>query len=1037
MRASFVRYSLALLLCFASTQCVQPLSSSRSKATAADFKIQPEILSENNFWNYLAGSGRDPNYSGYIKFSLTVDESGRFTGLIWHPESFAFHALHLTTLPEFAGLTPQQIDSISLSNKGRRVLLGTLLLPRSNADIRNPETIDIQLMGSDPLAPEFVAEAFSLVKKNFFSQPEVYYYPVAEQISFANSMKPQFEALGVRLAERKASKSRVCYNQGWGVGRVRIVKQGELEGLLAEGSITSEDILVMDEVPRELPVVAGIVVSQSSSPSSHPALLAGMLGIPFIYEESATSLPSWIELARNQAPVFFQATGEVTGSCSIVLRSGKSLTVQEAASLTRLKRPLPLQVGDFDRNSKTPIALDMLGRGDAQRVGAKAANVAELRRIIPDHTIAEGLALPVGLFAEGMELAKTASGESLKVQVDAELKKLFSGSASSKDIAEGLTRVRLLIEGAKLAATTRSKILTAIEATFPLGTKIKLRSSSNIEDSPEFNGAGLYESKGACVGDDGNSIDKGLCGPKKDPVIKSMLKVWSSLYSLKAWVARRYYGVTENYSGMGVLVQRSFKGELANGVAISGFNQYYGNPEQKIDVQSTGFPGEDLEVANPPAGKVPETAQITSFDTRILIPSTEIPRGRTLLSEAMSRQLYDLITIIHSHYQTELNPVDLSQFKLDMEWKLVESQGQQKIIIKQVRPVPAQASSTQGLDRGTMIIGERNVRLCPKPTENSNGFSKLALSRAFDFSVALHEIPLAGGQIPNPIEILQVAGVEVKKSEQSRVEFGDWLKYWGTQDEYREFTLSSDILLDGRPYKLQWGGRQRRPLAQPRLLVNHTQTAWGTDFRIEGSGFEDHLNFHILSGSQTCESDAFQGYMPGTEMFELSAFKRSEPYKYATAYSSFEGSRFKIAIEGRTSFQGIDKTRFIQVDKAQLSGLTARSLTISAPLRSVYAPSHHNFQFEYAFDVLSAEDLTEQEREEIQAKGLSKLVIRQLDPYDSSLPFIVDPSSGEELRPNAALIGLDPSGQETRLDYLRVEFVKNEQPDMGFGIGPS
>jgi hypothetical protein len=1033
----FLRLFLSLALCAEVLSCSPaPQSGSSLKQFDAMVTVQPEPLTTETFWTYFVGTWQDPAYHGYIKFSIALDEQGKFSSLIWHPELFKYHAEHLTTLPAYKGLTASQLDAISLHEKGRRLLLGTLLIPRSVNDYNHPPLADIQLMGQDPLEPELVKSVFELLSAHMPIVPEtLFYLPVAEQITFVTKELERFQKHGIQLAKRNLEQTRSCYNAGWGVGRVRLVKEGELAGLLAEGAIHSDDILVMHEVPRELPVVAGIIVSQTSSPSSHPALLAGMLGIPFVYEKDATSLESWQKLAQSGEPVFFQASGDVTGVCQFLLRSGAALTAGEAAELSALKKPLPLIMNDFDRNSTTALSLDQLGRADANKVGAKAANVAELRRIIPDHTVTEGLALPLGLFVEAISLAQTADGQSLRSLLDAELSLLLNPATSSQATAQGLARMRAAIEGAQLPIALQRRILDAIARTFPQGTRIKLRSSSNIEDHPEFNGAGLYESKGACVGDDDRQEKNGICENKKDPIIKSVLKVWASLYNLKAWVARRYYGVNENFTGMGILVQRSYKGELANGVAISAYPAYSdsGNDLPTIEVQSTAFPGEELEVANPPAGKIPETTGITATEIELQIASTEVPRGRMLMKENLYRQLYEKMALVHAHYLQALKPIDPGQFKLDMEWKLINDQGTLKIVIKQVRPVPMLTSSTQGLDRGLMLIGERQARLCPSPSENRHALTRLRLSRPMDLSIALQEVPADESKtMPNPLESFSIDGVNVPLSRSARLEYTDWEELWGTRNEFRKYTVTVPVQLAEGNYELQWTGRQERPLAQRRLLVNQVQSIWGSELRLR-QGSEDFEEYQLVLGDHACESDAYQGFQPGSfQAASPYAQKRTAPVAYSESYGSAE---YALTINGRTSFQGFDKTRFLHIDSAVIRGLLRRDLTITAPLKAVYAPGHHNFTFEYAFDLMAANRLTAQEKAYLLGRGMQRLVLRSVGPFGDIWADPLPEGSPEvQNEPSYVLVAVDARGQEKVLGTLQ-QTAKTNILDIGSATG--
>lgn len=1002
--------------------------------------VEPEDLTTETFWTYFVGTWQDPLYRGYIKFSIALDQSGKFSKLIWHPERFRYHAEHLTTLPEYAGLSPAQLDAISQHTNGRRLLLGTLLIPKSVDDYNNPPIADIQLMSQDPLEPEAVKAVFTLLSAKMPSVPEtLYYLPVAEQLNFVNKEAARFSALGIKLASRNAAEARICYNAGWGVGHVRVVKEGELDGLLADGAIGASDILVMDEVPRELPIVAGIVVSRTSSPSSHPALLAGMLGIPFIYEEKATSQESWLKLASTGEAVFFQATGDAVGSCQALVRNSSALTPSEAASLAALKKPQPLVLDDYDHSVTKPILLDKLGRADADKVGAKAANVAELRRIIPDHTVAGGLALPVGLFAEALRLAQTADGLSLRSVLDQELQILLTPGTHPQAVAQGLARMRALIEGAKIPLPLQRRILDAVLEVFPKGTRIKLRSSSNIEDHPEFNGAGLYESKGACVGDDDRTDKTGFCQDKKDPVMKATLKVWASLYSLKAWSARRYYGVNEDFAGMGILVQKAYKGELANGVAISSYPAYNnsGDGPQTMEAQSTAFPGEDLEVANPPAGKIPETTRITATELELQIPSTEVPRGRMLMPEALYRQLYEQMNLVHEHYRKALKPKDPALFKLDMEWKLVNDQGTLKIVIKQVRPVPMPTMSTQGLDRGLLLIGERQAKLCPSPSEHRHALTRLQLGRPLQISVALQEVPADDSRsMKNPVESLRFDGKDIALSKDARFDHTPWEELWGTRNEYRSYTVSVPVVTETGTYELQWTGRQERPRSQPRLLVNQVQSLWTSEFRMRpNSNSDDFEEFQMVLGEHACESDAWQGFQPGT--FQASspyAAERSAPTSYFETYAS---EILSLNIQGRSSFQGFDKTRFVHIDSSVIRGLLPRDLVLTAPLKAVYAPGHHNFTFEYAWDLMATDGLTADEAADLQKRGIQRLVLRSISPFANVWDEpLVEGAADVSDETVYELIAVDAKGQEKKLDRLKQtgksDFM-NGGP--GFGIG--
>jgi phosphoenolpyruvate synthase/pyruvate phosphate dikinase len=95
-----------------------------------------------------------------------------------------------------------------------------------------------------------------------------------------------------------------------------------------------------------------------------------------------------------------------------------------------------------------------------------------------------------------------------------------------------------------------------LASTWP-GQRVGLRSSSNTEDLPQFNGAGLYISEGV----DAESSDKDLAD--------GIRGVWASLWRLRAYDERECHNIDQGTVAMAVLIHEAFSSEKANGVAIS------------------------------------------------------------------------------------------------------------------------------------------------------------------------------------------------------------------------------------------------------------------------------------------------------------------------------------------------------------------------------------------------------------------------------------------------------------------------------------
>ena len=108
----------------------------------------------------------------------------------------------------------------------------------------------------------------------------------------------------------------------------------------------------------------------------------------------------------------------------------------------------------------------------------------------------------------------------------------------------------------------RATIIAALQLAGLEGARIRFRSSTNVEDSESFSGAGLYDSYSGCLEDDTDSDNAGPshCDPaeaKERGVFRALRKVYASFYNENAFLERLRHGIIEAEVGMAILVHFS------------------------------------------------------------------------------------------------------------------------------------------------------------------------------------------------------------------------------------------------------------------------------------------------------------------------------------------------------------------------------------------------------------------------------------------------------------------------------------------------
>lgn len=629
--------------------------------------------------------------STLIKFVIGLKNGQPADLVVINPLAHDFHYQYLATTPAFKGAGVKEVRAASYAKKDRKILIGSFMVgmqfDEGQWDFRTP----FQLTTEEALPPAEAKQVSDLlsawIDKNvvgddwtFSFPPETAYKPLEEHRAEVSANLAEYQKAGVRVKMSLVGGEVRAYAFGWGAGRVVAVEsEAELQNALARGAIDQNTLLLTGVDILELPPVAGIISARAITEASHMVLLAQMYGIPLVYQKGALerfrSLNGhWAFLeTKNGADDSYQFVGPLLES--------------QVPAIQALRPKLSIQPkADWKTSAIVPV--NKISAQQLPAYGGKASKFGLLQRTIPNNTRDLAFGIPLAYYHRFLGEARTAEGEKLGEAVKKVLGTL-PANASQAQVYEKAAEVRALMKKATVPPALVNDIRQALAAFYPSAgeVRLKLRSSSNVEDGAEFNGAGLYDSEGIC-----------LSNCQKDDFAKGLVKVWSSLYTGRGLWARKRFGVHEEVVGMGILAHRPFKGETANGVAVFRFEKDY-DDKMNPGCVILGVAGEEESVTNATEGGGNERVVVRRNEVSEVRPVRGQPDGRTLMAPQRYTEICSYMQKLHAAW-----PEKLGHAEIEAEWKLSAESGREKIYLKQVRQVPAPAVFNLPKNQVTTIL---------------------------------------------------------------------------------------------------------------------------------------------------------------------------------------------------------------------------------------------------------------------------------------------------------------------------------------------
>ena len=320
-------------------------------------------------------------------------------------------------------------------------------------------------------------------------------------------------------------------NLAKGIGRIHVIPK-----LDEHVEIGFNEILVLDEVPLQLPPVAGVITSKPSTPLSHINLLAKGWGVPNAYIKNAHTLLKqydgwWVEFETRR------------DNYSIKRADVDQLREYQR----RLAQRLDVMKPRFDLSETRLLSLGQQRARAAIAFGGKSANLGEVMNAhLPGIVVPNGFTVPFYYYDQFMKANK----------FDDAIFALLNNQKFVHDPAyrrAQLTSLRERIQQGKFDEELQAQILRRVKLEYA-GKGLFVRSSSNSEDLPKFSGAGLYTTVPNVR--------------ESQQLIEAIKTVWASLWNFEAYEARERAVIDHSKIFMAVLIQEGINSE-SSGVMIT------------------------------------------------------------------------------------------------------------------------------------------------------------------------------------------------------------------------------------------------------------------------------------------------------------------------------------------------------------------------------------------------------------------------------------------------------------------------------------
>lgn len=500
---------ILIVLCFAlsvSAQMSRKPSPTRepdgvmSKKPDTEKRFLPKIESRKDFDKIARTYHQNTPYA-LPHAMFIIDRKSKNKIYFVNSQKYKFHKDFL--LANYLVARGEDVFTPIYINQDRRFIVGTIAFQKT------VDKFTFELWEGDLASDKLIKLAYDTINANF-------YEPVAYK---PNSIRQEDASakLGIRRIsadEIQKNQEYLALNTGKAVGRVHII-----EKLDDTVEIGDNEILILKELPINLPQVRGIIIAKPSTPLSHINILARGWGIPNVYIKDADKL--FKELDTYVIEFDANLTDYKYKRADLETVKRKFVDPEEAVAPSDLKITKLASIREMRK--KDSIAYGGKSANLGEMINAKNLNI-----VVPD-----GFTVPFYWYDKFMQ----ENGFDDKID---EMMNDLDFVHNPRIRRQKLEEFRNEIINAKFDEQLKAEILSRWRTELG-GQAVFVRSSSNAEDLPNFSGAGLYSS---------------VANVKTDEkIIEAVKKVWASLWNFEAYEARVRNYVNQREVFMSALIQ--------------------------------------------------------------------------------------------------------------------------------------------------------------------------------------------------------------------------------------------------------------------------------------------------------------------------------------------------------------------------------------------------------------------------------------------------------------------------------------------------